>query len=419
MAKKHYFFDFDETLVDTSKLVPYRQTKEGRQYVADYPEQVETHLIDKRFVPLVNRFAKSNQISITTNSAKPYTKALLQKHGFPDIPIYDNLHKPCHDKLKLVIREQCQSKGMALAIGDSASDILAAHGCSIPSVAVTWGKTSTIEQLRKAEPSQIVSNFDELEESIKVFANDDLPYQSRTEPDQYVFLPSDSYNNLENPDIEIYALGNYYPIGHEDFNGSQSNEILRFKEMKNVSRNKINENAFTTFFHNGALKRGLVFYNVFFDFYYEILNKIDSINLCGNSFVITAPNSAPEYCYKTDINQIMVDRINREKFDVGEDYLHRYIFRVFPKRESRLHGERNEEVHYKTIGIKEPDFLPENLDNLLIFDDITTSGSQLYSIASLIREICNFNGNIHGIVLGQTSRYARTHSAHYQMSLLC
>ncbi len=404
MAKKHYFFDFDETLVDTSKLVPYRQTSEGRQYVADYPEEVETHLINKRFVPLINRLAKSNQISITTNSPDPYTKALLQKYGFSEnIPVYSNLHKPCSDNLAIAIRKQCRSKKKALSIGDSASDVLAAHGCSIPSIAVTWGKTSTIKQLRKAEPSQIVSDFNELLEGIKAFEKDDILYKQRTEPENYTYLSPDLYYNIEDPDIEIYSLGSYYPTGHEMFRHSQSNEILRFKDIKGFSYKEIKDGAYATFFHNRKIKSGRVFFDVLKEFYDQISEKINSIDISGRSLVIAAPNSAPEYCYKTDINQVMANLINRNLFKISKDYRQRFIFRVIPKKESHLYGGRSEEEHYKTIGIKDPNFLPKKLNNLLIFDDITTSNSQLYSIATLMRAICDFHGNIYGIVLGKTS----------------
>ena len=49
----------------------------------------------------------------------------------------------------------------ALMVGDRALDIVGAHRCSIPAVAVTWG-AGTVEELRGARPDAIVDAPDEL-----------------------------------------------------------------------------------------------------------------------------------------------------------------------------------------------------------------------------------------------------------------
>lgn len=400
MGAKIVFFDFDETLVDTSELRPYRQTAEGRRFVANHPEQVNTRLTDPDLLALFNKLAKRKLATIATNSAKDYTIALLNKHGFStDIPIYDNLHKPCHHDLSQAIgNQQCNKADDALYIGDSASDIIAAHGCRMPSVAVTWGKTSTPAKLIKAEPTQIAKTGNELEACIRSFMNGEFTYKERVDPKKYIFLGE----RQARAEIEFYSFCIYYPTRHPNFNRSSSDKILRFKDLKDFSNNEIRNGATEDYFHEGEVRKGMNLKTNLKQFYNELRDFIYKLDLKGKSYAIAAPNSAPEYCYKFDVNQRIVKKLN-QNFEIDSAHLERILFRVFPKRESHVTGSRNESEHYKTIGVKKEPGIPDDVDNLIIFDDVSTTGIQMTCLANIMKNIFEFDGKIIGLSLGKTT----------------
>jgi len=400
MGAKIIFFDFDETLVDTSELRPYRQTNEGRQFIANHPDLVNTKHTDIGLLSLFNGLATKNYVAIATNSSLDYTRALLKKHDFSvDIPIYYNLHKPCHDGLFCAIKDKCHQADDTMCVGDSASDILAAHGCRIPSVAVTWGKTSTLPKLKNAEPSGIVENVKDLKSCILTFLNGGFSYRERINPEAFLFLDVAQIDAA----VEYHSLFTYYPTGHQNFYGSMSNEILRFKDMKDFSLAEIQNGASSDYFYNGEVRRGLILKNVFVQFYRNLAEYLDKLNLKGRSYVIAAPNSSPEYCYKSDVNQIMVNMLNKQKFKISDVYQKRILFRVYPRRESHLNGSRNESDHFETIGINKSESLPNNLDNLIIFDDVSTTKTQLTCLAKILKSFFNYDRNLIGITLGQTT----------------
>lgn len=399
MGAKTVFFDFDETLVDTSMLRPYRRTDEGRRFIAEHPAQVDTSLIDPDLLVLFNELAQRNLAAIATNSARDYTKTLLEKHGFTtDIPIYYNMHKPCHDGLSRAIKGRCDEADDALYIGDSASDIIASHGCRMPSVAVTWGNTSTLSNLKMAEPTKIVQTVKDLKTRIRSFYKGELKYVNRINPKEYIF-----FDKLpDEVDVKIHSLYQYFPTNHPNFRGSRSNDILRFKDIKDFSSEEIRNGATGSYFHNGAVRQGLVLKDVFIQFLKEINKSIKLLELKGKSYALAAPNSAPEFCYKSDVNQIMVNNLNRNIFDINGAYLKRLFFRVFPKRESHLDGARDESEHFKTIGVKKTYSIPKDVENLIIFDDITTTGTQIKSLGKILKTLLKFDGNLISITLGKT-----------------
>ena len=143
-------FDLDETLIDTSRLKPYRATDEGRKYVAENPFEVDTRDYSLLIKKVVKSYHSRNAASIVTNAAPEYALSLLEKHGFPrDIPIYANAQKPSIESIKQSREHHNSSEQETLMVGDTAKDILTAHQARVASVAVTWGSTSTREQIEK------------------------------------------------------------------------------------------------------------------------------------------------------------------------------------------------------------------------------------------------------------------------------
>lgn len=67
--------------------------------------------------------------------------------------------KRCLNKL---IQQRSLSPSTTYYIGDEVRDVEAAHAAKINSIAVSWGFNSNAK-LQQANPSQLISNFEELE----------------------------------------------------------------------------------------------------------------------------------------------------------------------------------------------------------------------------------------------------------------
>ena len=291
----------------------------------------------------------------------------------------------------------------ALVIGDSANDVLSAHGCSVASVAVTWGQSSTVEQLKKSEPSTIIEEPGSMDSIVISFEDGDLIYVQRKDPLRYRFLEPTSEEIVSEPIVEYHHITTYLPTGHQHFYDTLSNEILRFKEAKDFSFDEIKNGAVNRFFYNGRIQERNRYLDILEQFFKLLRKKIKSLNLQGQSYVIAAPNSAPEYCYKTDINNLIVGNLNRILFGVKRSK-GRTVYRVFPRQASHLDGERTEEEHYKTMGIlKTHDSFLKDLDKVIVFDDITTTKTQMRAIGNILRCLYRFEGRIYSCCLGKTS----------------
>ena len=391
---KQYLFDLDGTLINTSALKPHRKTNEGRRYVASSPNSVQTDIYSSHLVDLVNRLNKEKCASVITNSPLDYSKALLKKHGYDDIPVHAGLEKPDTELLMLNITNR-----ESMIIGDTALDILTAHECNFCSTAVLWGDDSQ-EQLVRSEPSKIASRSRDLDEIINEFESGKISYNERQDPKNYNYLSKPSLND---PEVMHFYLNDYHSESLEkkpiviDDNYKFAAKILRFKEAKNSTMQDIKNNARSYYFNKGRVKGGEIFKIMLLDFYKSIAEKIGEMDLKGKSAMIAAPNSFPEYCYKSDISQSFAKKINKDIF--GNDFTERFVFRVHPKKESHSGGIRT--GNYWTMGIKKGSKLPD-ADNILIFDDIYTTGSQTRAIAHILRELAGFNGNLYCLTLGKT-----------------
>jgi phosphoglycolate phosphatase-like HAD superfamily hydrolase len=418
-SRKHYYFDLDDTIADTSKLRVYRRTEDGRKYISENTEKFSIGYYPE-ITRLVNNLNEKGQASIITNMSEEYAKAVLKRGEFSSsLPVYCDLKKPCQDLFEeRVLSKKVWSDG--IVIGNSPSDILAAHGYEedfagynwpkshhLPSVGVLWGKYKDVEErfkqaakISSAEPRKILLKISQLEEIIEKCEKEGIGYELRKDPHSYNCVENDEFfpYNLEKyaKDIKNIYLGEFYPREKGKHMDDFSQKIIRFKNSRDVPLTDINENLKDEFYSRGY---GLLS----FDTYIQNLNallaiakpKIDGLNLKGKSLVVAAPGSSPEYCNESDINHIFARKINKDFFgfpDTG-----RFIKRIFPK----IKHQRGAEIHIKTMGIKRGEKLPL-LDNIIIFDDIYTTGSQTKSIAYLLRKKARFQGNLYCLTLGKT-----------------
>ncbi|MFC1685541.1 HAD family hydrolase [Nanoarchaeota archaeon] len=386
-------FDLDGTLIDTSRLRPFNCTREGKQFVVENPDKVPTKPYYDQLVKLVNKLSKHKKAEIVTNSPHDYSEVLLRKHGFSEIKINASLGKP--NKAELLHKSSMFLD--AIIIGDNPIDMLTAHGLEIPSIAVTWGE-STPKRLAKSEPSIIVSDISELEEAIEKFGEGKINYNKRENTEKYAFLETAP---LRDPEIKLSFLDDYYPVTKYPYANNPkydfASDVLRFKESKEIRRSKIKEGQRSEYFFNGRIKEGKRFKDVIQNFYSTLLKKIDSMNLVGETAILAAPNSLPEFCYFYDINNVITKSLNSNHF--GNSLSKRVFYRVYPKSSSHEGG--NREGHYSTTGVKKGTSLRE-FKNVILFDDVYTSGSQIRSLGNIARELCDFKGNLHSLTLGKT-----------------
>ncbi|MEM2956141.1 MAG: HAD hydrolase-like protein [Candidatus Pacearchaeota archaeon] len=414
---KKYLFDLDNTIADTSEIKIYRKSAEGMEYLAENIDKFNIYY-NPKITNLINKLNEKGKISIITNAPLNYAKAILKKGEFSEsIPIYSNMKKPIPTKIYFELKRKI-NPNETIVIGNSPKDIIAAHGYIEDFAGYEWPETFNLPsagvifkrenekirlkkaiKLNKAEPNKILKNTEDLEELVDEFESGKITYQRRKSIDEYFFI---SKQELPEKDIkiEIFYLGNYYPKDKfPDMNKKDafSQHLLRFKRAQDCPIENINDRIIDKYFFNGQIRGIYTYWHSIKFFLEKAEDRIDEMNLKGKTEVIASPNSYPEYCYDTDVNQAFARKLNNDCFNISETK--RIVYRVFPKEKHS----RGIENHLKTIGIEKTALSHiQTLNNIIIFDDNITSGSQIKAIAYLLRQKCNFQGNIYGLTLGKT-----------------
>ena len=379
----HFVFDLDNTLIDTNGLRPHRKTANGRDYVARHPHLVPSRDIDKNLAALVHALAKHNMASVWTNSPEGYARALLHKHGFPQIPVHGSLAKPSGPSIEHLVQRRD-----LIIIGDSPSDILTAHRLQVPSVAVHWGEFNE-DKLEQAEPTFLVDDYNEMRTVLMKCVKSEVEYKARKNPKEYkLFNPREI-----DPEMHMISIGSYYPHLSGQRMDDFSARLLTLKSAKDHSWERLKTET-DDYFYNGV-NTGRAFWPIINAFYNEVLREVDGLNLCGSTWFLAAPNSLPEFSYLTDVMHNLTYSANKRE---GENRKGRILHRVFPKKAAHDGGRREREVHLETIGIKRNHEYPHNI---IVLDDITTTGSQLRTLGEILR-VDGFNGNLYGLALGKT-----------------
>ena len=398
MQDKLLIFDLDGTLLDTKESMPFRKSNEGRNFLYNnIPLLIRlTKIFDTSLIELFNRYAREGRAGVCTNSPEYHARILLSNFGFENAPLIFAANKPSHDGLIRLIYERGINPRNILSIGDKAIDILASHGSEIASVAVTWGDDSE-DQLIMSEPQRIVRKPEDLEGVIRDFDLESFGYMEREYPDNFIFLPS-SYGSIDFDENSIYSVGEYKPYHGGEFD-QFSAYILDFKRVKQHTPEEINNGYKDVYFAGGILReseRPLL--HIINGFKKAVADKVNSLGIKGRTLIIGAPNSFPRFCYKSDTNHIFVRMVSSELGDGFHSLDQRFVSRVYPLQESHSGYRNMPSDHFRTMGFQEFNF---DYDAIIVFDDVTTTSSQLRSIYTLLR-YSGFDGRIYSVTLGKT-----------------
>lgn len=383
-----FLFDFDNTLVNTIKLKPYRTTREGHQYITNNPTLVPSQSIDDSLPGLLESYQYRSIIA--SNASTNQIEILLAKHHFPQLPVYGNLKKPVGPEFQALISSIRGAGEDAIIIGDSPHDILAAHHNAMASIAVSWGQYSK-RQLQKAQPTRIVDNVDELNTTLQEAASGKLV------PTPYVIKPHlQLYNpSFLDPEITPLSLGTYIPWGTGQ-SDQHSKDILTYKAARDYTFKQLENHQTSQYFWNGSIRAGTRIKSVVDKFFNQVSRRVESLDLKGTTQLIAAPNCLPSYCYLLDTNHLIAFNVNKDHEQ------QRLVERVLPKQKS-TQGERSKMAHYRTMALNVLLEQHQNApNNIVIFDDVSTTGSQLDVIGSILRS-SGFNENLYSLTLGTTS----------------
>lgn len=407
--KKHYIFDFDGTIIETKVLDPYRNSQEGRKYLIDNIAGLNTTEYSPAIKKIIEYLHKKRALTILTNSPENETRAILKKHAFPDnLPIIGSARKPQVTKIENLVKQLRRDGLEVILIGDTPKDILTAHALRIPSLGVLWSQESTTDKILKAEPSLYTTIPEEFEEWFRISAKEHIEYSPRKNPNDYVFAQEISGRPISKTEVMFNALSKYIKVSDwkserkslaEIGYAEDSKKILSFKRCKDVFGTELKKKC-EVYFYGGKLHSGREYYFMLSEFKTRINERIKQLNLNGRTLIIGLPNSLPEYCYRTDVNYQFTKFCAKDLDDLVLP-ADRTIYRVYPVDATHATQSRNAKQQLNTIGIIKG--FKTDIENIILFDDIKTTGNQIRAVAYILRSQ-GYRGNIIGLTLGETYR---------------
>ncbi|MBD3249256.1 HAD-IA family hydrolase [Candidatus Woesearchaeota archaeon] len=387
-------FDLDFTLVDTRHLQVYRKNPEGNRFLKQNIFNIHTEHYSDALKKIAAYKHKKNEAVVVSDANKEQCRLLLEKHGYPDMPVLGSAGKPIIE-LEDICRQFNKEKEDCLVIGDSPKDILMAHHNSMASIGVTWSesekrKEKITNMLKKSQPNFIIDNPEMLWERIGEFEKGYFEHEERKLPKRYSFI--ERFDSLEQ-EIRTISLADYHP---RNWSSGETNEILAFKKSKDYFVDDIRLGKKDEYFYKERIMGNIVFKDIISGYIMRVAEKTSKLK--GHSLMIAAPNSLPEFCYKRDPNNNMAVNINSRVFK--NDVIKRDCVRLYPKQTSRDGYKATIHTHMETMGFRDIDY--SGIDNIVIFDDVLTRKTQINSIGIGLRE-SGFNNNLYAITLGETT----------------
>lgn len=340
-------FDLDNTLIDTSMLKNFR---DKRQWQSCYNNFGSTNII---FNP--NELHEYYYIGIVTNSPRNYAEQLLKFYGIN----YDCLiayhdtdkHKPDSEPLLKCLKSLNKEVNEAICVGDNYNDTIAASTAEIFSIGVTWGDSTREEHLTN-NVNVIIDSAVELENKLNSLF---------TTKYQRIFLNNnDKLNNMR------WHLIKYYPYWLPDGTVNpefRANGCGRILDLKQNQVSAIN-------------------------YFYQIID-----GYLDKGFPICVVPSSDKEKIRTGVRELAGKLSANGRIDATN-----CLVRIYTIPKAATGGPRNKQVHLNSIKVVNTSLIKGK--DVLLLDDITTSGSSLYACEELL---LNAGANrVVKLALGQT-----------------
>ncbi|MFQ2705113.1 HAD family hydrolase [Aeromonas caviae] len=424
--KKIVIFDLDYTLVNTKACQPYMTTKFGRERIVDLIDsgEVATELYDSKIVNYFNNLKDKAIVLVLSDSPKSYCLSILKAHGFkiPREHVFGSAEKPLVefddilDTLDFLYPDEYDFDSI-LVVGDSAKDIYFSHHISSPSILATWGCTFDIKLIECwAKPTLRANNIAELKMHIDDFLRGEIDYIEHDFRNGYFVIDHD-YTEYKIADKHIGYSKRYIPIKDKCTNKEDESVSfnIRFvvKRAKNVAKDDLEHNIKQPFYkQDGTFGHSLGFKSLLGIYIKEFYEWAQNIGLKGKTLFIPVPSSLPIECYHSFpmffMCQCWTEWINdRKDLPYSATYTS-LVDRWRPVTPSHLmKGARSIEHHLDSIGFfrSKDGRIKRDIENIIIIDDVVTSGSQMSAVATLIKSVQNVREdvNIYGYALAKTT----------------
>jgi len=199
--------------------------------------------------------------------------------------------------------------------------------------------------------------------------------------------------------IPLSTTGTYIPPS--EAKDLLSGRILSYKEARDYYPEAIKNGARSPYFHNGVARLGDSFKEVVEILARRLQADVQKAMRGKRPVVVGAPNSNPEFCYPTDMNHQVATWINKQLRLAQPG---RLVTRIQPQIPAHAGGSRNGQLQLQTMGThKELLEALQEYDQIIIIDDVHTSGSTLHAAGTLLHET-NSRAAILGISIAQTRK---------------
>lgn len=117
---------------------------------------------------ILKQLSLNHKIGLISSNSYEVIEFVLKKHHILTLFDFISCDKSLFGKkrcLNKLIKQRALNPSATYYVGDEVRDVEAAHAAKINSIAVSWGFNSS-DRLKQANPSQLISNFGELESNI-------------------------------------------------------------------------------------------------------------------------------------------------------------------------------------------------------------------------------------------------------------
>ena len=214
-------FDFDNTLVNTKHLKPFRDSRDFASITSQDRARTSCY---RPVVRLLRRLKeKGIRTGLVTNSPRSYVEPLLQHHGLSDlldeVVTYSDVgatgKKPSpHGINKALEALGIDARQNVVYVGDEYIDVVAAYRAGVIPIVATWGSRESVSTPPAASLSSagLLEATDDVDE-IMLFAERCAEHKSRDfERKAAHFLPLDEHSEIPTirQKLKTFCLGRYF-----------------------------------------------------------------------------------------------------------------------------------------------------------------------------------------------------------------